>query len=64
MNKGHQCKGCTKRCLGCHYTCESYIAFRQARDMANYDKWLKSKEIRPDKRHIRWGSLLSTHKTR
>ena len=34
MSSYQKCKDCTKRTLGCHSTCEDYLAFRKERDEA------------------------------
>lgn len=55
-----ECRNCSRRFLGCHGTCTSYIEFRQARDKMLHDRWIVSKEREPIKRSLR-KNILSTH---
>lgn len=43
MNKA-PCKDCPDRRVGCHSTCEKYLAFRKERDELN-EKTYKQKEV-------------------
>lgn len=56
----NQCKDCTKRHLGCHSTCEIYIAYRKEKDERNYWGWIERKEGQEVKR-VRRKNMLSTH---
>lgn len=57
----NECKDCTRRHLGCHSTCESYIAYRKAKDESNYWDWIKRKEGQEVKRCLHRKTILSTH---
>lgn len=56
-----ECKDCTKRHLGCHSNCESYIQYRKEQDEKNYKEFLKRKESQPTKRCLHRKTILSTH---
>ena len=34
---GNNCKGCTERCVGCHITCETYLAWKQEQNARRAD---------------------------
>jgi len=41
MSKNN-CLNCTKRCIGCHSTCESYLKFKSERELIYKNRYIEN----------------------
>lgn len=57
MPQAKCCKDCSKRCVGCHSSCEEYLSFREELDEFN-KKVAESKALVRDADYIRLQSTL------